>query len=486
MNKKLFFVFIFSCSTLAFAQVGIRTDSPNSTLEISKIEIGNSEAKDGVIIPKLTKAELSEKLLNTYTILQDGALVYITNNLATDSTTPSFNKVSEINNIGFHYYHALSEKWLPLSSNLYISDGILTSDRIVNQNNKKLNFIYNSTSSSGSISNVSSHVKNNPNNNIMTIGGRTTADINPLLALNQDSKKVGVRINSPRTTFHIKEDVDINNSTGLLIPRLTKEQLYRKTISNDAPQSLPYQLNSGNIDQSDLGTLVYVYNTSATMPQICGTLEGETACVTYPMDEVTKDGFYYYNGTWKRLLVGTDSPWMSHKTDDNIVGIVLKRSGLDNFTAETVDSNIMVKNNGNLGLKNFNPRTSLDVNGVIAIKEFSKIMAVGSPTLQSINPQSSLYTFKNNSVSPYTSGDFYVKINPQIYTVATEAVPAGYATGIHNGSRLTLVNKTTVNIRVHEYQSISANPPTTPLLVTILPNTAKEFILAGDTWTPLN
>lgn len=113
-------------SGLTYAQVGINTAEPKSSLEIVGYPTNNT-IPDGIIPPKLTKINLANKINATYGSDQIGSIVYITDVAEPLNTAPSFNKVSKITNIGYHYWDGsnwigfdnTSDPWTNITSGNY-------------------------------------------------------------------------------------------------------------------------------------------------------------------------------------------------------------------------------------------------------------------------------------------------------------------------------------------------------------------------------
>ncbi|WP_407405334.1 hypothetical protein [Chryseobacterium sp.] len=150
---KIFLLTVLSVGllNLVSAQVGVNTVSPKSTLHVSEKRDNQSQVDpfvaDGIIIPKLTKAELATKDMTTYTSEHEGTFVYIT-----DATSTSTGVVSEIHTKGFYYLDNIGTelKWRTFA-NLYNKDGELAGHRNVNLNSNKLSFSGGSTTNAFSI-----------------------------------------------------------------------------------------------------------------------------------------------------------------------------------------------------------------------------------------------------------------------------------------------------------------------------------------------
>ena len=104
MKQIILLTFILlQASTIAYAQMGIGTKTPKSTLQV----VGNSSSTstaDGVQVPALSLQELDAKV-SAYTAEQDGAIVYV-NDVSTGSTTTETNAITAP---GFYYYNSTSD-----------------------------------------------------------------------------------------------------------------------------------------------------------------------------------------------------------------------------------------------------------------------------------------------------------------------------------------------------------------------------------------
>lgn len=142
MKKTLMIVGMLS---MAFSygqegRVGINTENPNATLEVSGVPT-NTSVLDGIIAPKITGDQLKAK---TYTTDQTGALVYVTEGASTA------NQVGQTVNVsGAGYYYFDGSVWQTFKGgssvvsggeNIYTADGTLTGNRTVQMDNKNLNF----------------------------------------------------------------------------------------------------------------------------------------------------------------------------------------------------------------------------------------------------------------------------------------------------------------------------------------------------------
>lgn len=73
--KKIAGIISICASSIAFAQIGINTETPKATLDVTaKKEVLTI---DGLLPPRLTRAELTEKGNTLYGKDQDGIIIYI-------------------------------------------------------------------------------------------------------------------------------------------------------------------------------------------------------------------------------------------------------------------------------------------------------------------------------------------------------------------------------------------------------------------------
>ncbi len=73
--KKSLSIISLCASVITFAQIGINTDQPKATLDVTaKKEVLTI---DGLLPPRLTRAELTEKGNTLYGKDQDGIIIYI-------------------------------------------------------------------------------------------------------------------------------------------------------------------------------------------------------------------------------------------------------------------------------------------------------------------------------------------------------------------------------------------------------------------------
>ena len=107
--KKIFIAISYLSTISLFGQTGINTKSPNAALEVIS-KSSETSYSDGIIPPKLTKADLVNKLQTAYSTNQTGAVIYVTD------TTGTFND-TRVEKIFFPgYYHFNGSQWIPFQT----------------------------------------------------------------------------------------------------------------------------------------------------------------------------------------------------------------------------------------------------------------------------------------------------------------------------------------------------------------------------------
>ncbi|CAA7388617.1 fibrobacter succinogenes major paralogous domain-containing protein [Chryseobacterium fistulae] len=124
----------------SFGQVGINNPTPKATLEITAKKIDGS-APEGIVTPRLPGNALFASIaLGIYGNDQNGAIVYVT---VPADNNKQVGQTIQVNSRGYYYFDADQNEWLKLgsSSNIYNSDGTLSSTRHVTMNGNNLTFV---------------------------------------------------------------------------------------------------------------------------------------------------------------------------------------------------------------------------------------------------------------------------------------------------------------------------------------------------------
>ncbi|SHG23808.1 beta strand repeat-containing protein [Chryseobacterium sp. OV279] len=135
--KKIILPIVAAVSSMALhvhAQVGVNTDKPTSTFDITaKNATGTTKNVDGLLIPRVDR-ERAQNMSSVPT----STLIYI-NSAATGSQTGT---AINIDAAGYYYYNGTA--WTKLTStgsnNIYNTDGTLTGNRIVTQGTNTIAF----------------------------------------------------------------------------------------------------------------------------------------------------------------------------------------------------------------------------------------------------------------------------------------------------------------------------------------------------------
>ncbi|WP_106915073.1 hypothetical protein [Chryseobacterium aurantiacum] len=104
-KEKLFLWISMFFSITLYSQVGINTTQPNVTFEVVS-QASNISKADGFIAPKLKGSELKAKDA-VYSGPQTGTIIYITEALATNNTTP---KTRNVVDTGYYYFNG--NEWM--------------------------------------------------------------------------------------------------------------------------------------------------------------------------------------------------------------------------------------------------------------------------------------------------------------------------------------------------------------------------------------
>lgn len=176
MKKKNLTMILLAFSSLTFAQVGIHTPNPASTLDVTaKDATGTSTAVDGFLLPRIDRLRAQ-----SMTGIPTSTLIYV-NGVANGSQAGN---AVNIDAVGYYYYNG--SVWVKLhnpanvsDTNIYNTDGTLTGNRVVTQGANTLAFTANSA-------------------NAFSIGGNT-------FSVDAASKRIGLGTIAPKQQMHIVE-----------------------------------------------------------------------------------------------------------------------------------------------------------------------------------------------------------------------------------------------------------------------------------------
>ncbi|WP_054510723.1 tail fiber domain-containing protein [Chryseobacterium sp. ERMR1:04] len=136
--KKVILSSLLLLGAYSYAQVGINTSTPQSTLDVTaKNTTGNTTNVDGLLIPRVDRQRAQ-----SMAAVPTSTLIYV-NNIATGTQTGT---AANVDTVGYYYYDGtlwakLTSSSSPSSSvNIYNTDGSLTGNRTVTQAANTLKF----------------------------------------------------------------------------------------------------------------------------------------------------------------------------------------------------------------------------------------------------------------------------------------------------------------------------------------------------------
>lgn len=212
--KKIIYFSIMLFSHYSFSQVGIGTNDPKTTLDVLGLPTDTTIA-DGITAPRISGTNLKAKD-GSYGSDQIGAIVYVTEALTSSDTST---KTANITTIGYYYFDG--SVWNSLKSgsneNIYNTDGTLTENRTVSQEDYTLNFTGNKT-------------------NGFNVGSNT-------LSVDMSNNRVGINTIAP------KGALDISSTTlGVALPTLTNTQRDNIAVGSRPAGTLIYNTSISRLE----------------------------------------------------------------------------------------------------------------------------------------------------------------------------------------------------------------------------------------------
>ena len=234
---SLFSILLFTGISTTFGQVGIGTQTPKSTLDITAINpTGTSTDPDGILIPRIDR----QRAQNMATV-ETSTLIYV-NDIATGTAA---GKSVNIDAIGFYSFDGTA--WQKFGTggggidiNIYKDNGTLTSDRTVTMSDKTLSFP--STATSGT--------------NHFSVDGST-------LSVDAVNNRVGLGTITPNSTFVVEGSYEgaykeVSANTTLTI----NDQFINVIGSVSRTVTLPNAITAGTTD-AFIGRIYHIKNTSS-------------------------------------------------------------------------------------------------------------------------------------------------------------------------------------------------------------------------------
>lgn len=353
-NKITLTCFALSFACFTYAQVGINTPSPASTLDVTaKVATGNSKTPEGLLVPRIDR--LRAQSMDGITT---STLIYV-NNATTGTQT---GKAVNIDNVGYYYFDGIN--WIKLNagtindkdSNIYNTNGTLSGSRIVTQNGNTLAFTSNATTGTSHFTVDGTTFNVDARNNRIGIG---TAVPNNVLDLGQSNgKKLAIWNSTAGDDFY-----GLGNAANVLqlfagaqadgIALMTLNKNGRVGIGTTNPQTNFHTIGTRRFENATAGSVAVGSVLTATDAN--GTAEWKTPVAEAVVGALTgggidipfaNNGDYKYTGRYITLppgrwavtvtqlaqTVGTldTDDWMfvrSTFTDQNVaVGAVATRS----------------------------------------------------------------------------------------------------------------------------------------------------------------
>lgn len=113
--KKIILTIALVYSSYTTAQVGVGTDNPRATLDITTDSFDAVTVPNGILIPRVTRIQAANITTDTSLITtpEESTLIYV-NDISTGTTTGVTEK---IDTKGFYYYSRLNAKWVKIVNN---------------------------------------------------------------------------------------------------------------------------------------------------------------------------------------------------------------------------------------------------------------------------------------------------------------------------------------------------------------------------------
>jgi len=188
MKLKFFYplVVLLTSSHIIYAQVGVNTATPTSTLEVvAKNSTGTTTNVDGLLIPRVDRQRAQS--MATVPI---STLIYV-NNVVTGA---QLGTAINIDAVGYYFYNGTAWTKMNAPNNIYTNDGSLSGNRIVTQGANTLAFTANTI-------------------NAFSVDNTT-------FSVDAANKRIGIGTTTPKQQIHITESATTSGITTSFISGL--------------------------------------------------------------------------------------------------------------------------------------------------------------------------------------------------------------------------------------------------------------------------
>ncbi|MFP3595578.1 hypothetical protein [Chryseobacterium sp. SIMBA_029] len=212
--KKIFISIVLLAAVSTQAQVGINTQTPNSTLDVQG-KASTTTIPDGIIAPRISKQQLAAKTAGTYDTPQTAAVVFVNDITTPTGTIPSLAQVIEVTALGYYYFNGTIWKAIgggasTVDTSIYTNNGTLSANRTVNQGGLTLAFTGGTTTNSFSVN-----------------GSSLSVD-----ALND---RIGIGTTAPLTKLHVVAPTVQANRYNLIDAPSSTNQYALVALRNTSP-----------------------------------------------------------------------------------------------------------------------------------------------------------------------------------------------------------------------------------------------------------